>query len=245
MIPKLKFKPLSLEDNIELIKWAFFSDNDNLNIHDCTIDYFPELANVSREEIDNKIEEIVTREYKKYSNKIKNDIKRYNDIWKKYNDIYFKMLSTYFECDWHVEVIECTVGLIPIFPRYLNDFSFSIGIGIDEVNLVNIVSHETLHFMWFQKWEKIHPETPRIEYDAPYLVWKYSEMVTDPILNNKPFIDLFNGLFVEHGYDSFYDLYDGDNLVMDKLRAIYSKDIPIDDKINKGFDYIKKISVYH
>ena len=64
-------------------------------------------------------------------------------------------------------------------------------------------------------------------------------MVTDPILNNKPFSDMFE--FVEHGYDSFYELKDGDAKVMDNLRKIYSTDMPIEKKIQDGFEYINSI----
>lgn len=82
----------------------------------------------------------------------------------------------------------------------------------------------------------MYPETPRRHFDSPYLEWKYSEMVTDPILNNKPFNALFD--FKEKGYDGFYELYDNDELVMDKLRKIYSTDDSIEDKIESGFVYI-------
>lgn len=64
-------------------------------------------------------------------------------------------------------------------------------------------------------------------------------MITDPVLNNKPFSTMFD--FVERGYDSFYELEDGSTKVMDKLRNIYSKDISIDEKIVTGFDYINRV----
>lgn len=67
----------------------------------------------------------------------------------------------------------------------------------------------------------------------------YSEMVTDPILNNQPFVDIFD--FEEKAYDSFYEIYENDTLVMDNLRKIYSENIPINEKIDKGFDYLKNI----
>ena len=91
----------------------------------------------------------------------------------------------------NLKEISATVGLIPVFPRYLDNFSFSIGTGVDDSKLLEVCAHETLHFLWFEKWKQIHPETPRREYDSPYLVWQYSEMVTDPILNNKPFSTIF------------------------------------------------------
>lgn len=58
-------------------------------------------------------------------------------------------------------------------------------------------------------------------------------------LNNNPFIDIFD--FEEKGYDSFYEMYDEESLVMDNLRQIYIEDIPINKKIDKGFDYIREI----
>lgn len=160
---------------------------------------------------------------------------------KKYNNLYFETLSNYLEIQWpsNIDIIEGKVGLIPVYPRYLDSFSFAIATGVAEQEIIETCAHETLHFLWFQKWKKIHPETPRREYDSPYITWQYSEMVTDPILNNKPFADIFD--FEEKGYDSFYELYDEDTLVMDNLREIYSKNIPINKKIDKGFDYVKEI----
>ena len=43
-IPKVKFRPMTLEENIETIKWSFYEDNGDLSVHYYTIQYFPELA---------------------------------------------------------------------------------------------------------------------------------------------------------------------------------------------------------
>ena len=54
-IPKIVFRSMTLEENIKVIKWGYFESNGLLNVHDYTIQYFPELAkidkNLSREEI--------------------------------------------------------------------------------------------------------------------------------------------------------------------------------------------------
>lgn len=244
-IPKLQFRPMTLEENIEIIKWAYYEDNGVLSVHDFTTNYFPELKEMdedaSKEDVYNLIEQVVTKNYENYKTRMIDEATRYNNLWKEYNDIYFKTLSKYLEISWpsNLDIIEATVGLIPVFPRYLDSFSFSVSTGIDDTKLIETCAHETLHFLWFEKWKKIHPEIPRREYDSPYLTWQYSEMVTDPILNNKPFSDIFN--FVEYGYDSFYEIYDNDILVMDKLRKIYSENISIEEKIDKGFTYVQKV----
>lgn len=244
-IPKVEFKEMSLEENIETIKWAYYEDTGVLSVHYYTIQYFPELANIdknlSKSEVYKIIEEVVKKEYSKYNSIIKEDVQRYNGLWEKYNDLYFETLSNYLDVEWpkNLDIIEGKVGLLPVFPRYLDSFSFAISIGVDDLKIIETCAHETLHFLWFEKWKNVHPETPRREYDSPYITWQYSEMVTDPILNNKPFKDIFD--FYEKGYDSFYEMYDEESLVMDKLRQIYSEDISINEKIDKGFDYIKEI----
>lgn len=243
-LPKIIFKEMTLQENIDVIKWAYFENNGALSVHDFTIKYFPQLAgldsSLSRNEIYEVIEKVVTDDYNKYRNRIASETERYNTLWKQYNDTYFETLSLYLNIKWpSVQVINATVGLIPVFPRYLDDFSFSIGTGVDDSKLLEVCAHETLHFLWFEKWKQIHPETPRREYDSPYLVWQYSEMVTDPILNNKPFSTIFD--FIERGYDSFYELEDGSIKVMDKLRNIYSEDIPVEEKMNNGFDYVSRV----
>lgn len=244
-LPKIRFIEMTLEENIEIVKWSYFEDNGALSVHDFTVKYFPELANLnpnlSRDKVYKVIEEVVTSYYNKYKNRITKETKKYNSLWVKYNDKYFEALSLYLSVDWpnNIKEIVAKVGLIPVFPRYLDSFSFSVSIGIGELQLSKVCAHETLHFLWFEKWKRIHPETKRREYDSPYLVWQYSEMVTDPILNNKPFSDIFD--FNERGYDSFYEIYDDECKVMDNLRKMYSKNISIEEKINEGFKYINRI----
>lgn len=244
-MPKIEFKIMSLEENIDTIKWAYYEDDGVLSVHDYTIQCFPELSNLngnlSQEEVYKIIEQVVGKNYKKYEESIKKEVLRYNILWKKYNDIYFNELSNYLEIEWpaDLEIIEGKVGLIPVFPRDLDNFNFSIAPGLDDEKLIEVCAHETLHFLWFEKWKSIYPKIPRSEYETPYITWQYSEMVTDPILNNKPFSDIFD--FKEYGYDSFYEIYDNEILVMDKLREIFSENIPINEKIDRGYEYIKNI----
>lgn len=245
-IPKIIFREMTLEENIDTIKWAYYENNDSLSVHNFTVGYFPELAvfdeNTPKEIVYKKIEEVVTKEYNFCLERIKSETKRYNDIWQKYNDKYLTLLSNYLKVDLpQIEVIQGKVGLTPIFPRYLDELSFSVSTALEEWFLIKICAHESLHFVWFEKWKQIHPEIPRREYDSPYISWKYSEMVTDPILNNKPFSDMFGDVFIERGYNSFYKIKDGDDFVMDVLRNIYSENISIGEKIDKGFEYIKRV----
>jgi len=244
-VPKINFILMTLQENIEIIKWAYFEKDELLGVHNYTIKCFPELNNIdekmSKEKIEKIIENVVTIRYNESISKIEKDIKRYYSLWESYNDKYLTKLTEFLEIDWpqSLKTIEAKVGLIPIFPRFLDSFSFAVTVGIEDWKIIEICAHETLHFLWFEKWKKIHPETPREEFESPYLVWQYSEMVTDPILNNTPFNIMFE--FQEKGYQKFYEIYDNNVLVMDKLREIYKQDSSINNKINKGFEYIKEI----
>ena len=134
-LPKIMFKEMTLQENIDVIKWAYFETNGVLSVHDFTIKYFPQLANLdtnlSRDEIYKVIEEVVTNDYNKHKHKhrIKSETERYNKLWRQYNDSYFKALSSYLKIEWpnNLKEISATVGLIPVFPRCLDNFSFSIG----------------------------------------------------------------------------------------------------------------------
>ena len=244
-IPKIVFEPMSVEANIDLIKWAYFEDNGSLDVHKYTLEYYPELSeidsNASKEDIYELIEKVVRNDYLKYEDRIKSEAERYNKIWESYNDNYFTSISNYLNIEWpkSVKVISGFVGLIPVFPRYLDTFDFSVSTNVDEHDIIRTCAHECCHFLWFEKIKELYPNIPRREYDSPYNAWKYSEMVVDPILNSKYINDIFDNKFSEKAYDSFYEIKDKDGkYLMDVLKDIYNSDKSIEDKIRNGYDYI-------
>jgi hypothetical protein len=243
--PKIVFREMTLEENINIIKWEYFVKDEPLNIHKIIVTQFKELdgldENFSKEEIYKIIEQVVTKYYNKNKDTIKNEVLRYNEIWSKYNDLYFKELSKYLNVSWPIshKIIDAGVGLIPVFPRYLDSFGFSIGINIDEFGVKKISAHETLHFLWFEKWKELYPNCERKEFDSPYTPWLYSEMVTDPILNSEPLKQILK--IEEKAYSSFYDIKDGNDYMMDNLKNIYNLNLSIEEKIKNGFEYISKL----
>lgn len=241
MIPKVIFKEMSIEENIEIIKWAYFENNDTLEVNSYTLEYFPELKDISKntseDEIYQKIEEVVTKKYQEYKDTIQKEVKRYNSIWSNINDKYMGAISKYLNVDYiETKEIVAKVGFLPIFPRDLDELSFSVGTNLDEDSLIETVAHEVLHFFWFKKFKELFPLIPRKEYDSPYLAWVYSEIIADPILNSKEIKDIIK--VNSKAYDSFYELEDG--MVIATLREIYQEDISIEEKIEKGYYYLKE-----
>mgnify|MGYP004453515507 CR=1 FL=1 len=245
-IPKIIFEPMSLEENIDIIKWSFFEVNDLMNLHKSTICCFKELFEVNingnKEEIYLYIEKVVSKYYNKCINKINDEVQRYNKIWDSYNDNYFRKLSIYLNMNFssNLKIIKAKVGLIPVFPRYLDTYSFSVSISLEEKQIIDICSHECLHFLWFDKWKKMYSNYSRDEFESPHTIWKYSEMVVDPILNSKEINKVIN--LNIRAYDNFYNIKDNNDIyVMDKLKNIFNTNDLIEDKIRNGYEYISSV----
>lgn len=238
----VEFKVMTLEENIDLVKYAYKEKDKTLDTYKYVTGLFPELKEIKKDlDINKQIEDIVNKRYYDNFDLLNQKITEYTNIWNKYNDIYLKSLSEYFDIsNLKVSKIIANVGIIPIFPRYLDTYSFSIGI-VDEEKLIETTSHEILHFFWFEKWKEMFPNYKKEEFETPNLIWKYSEMVVDPILNSKIFKDIFKINY--KAYDSFYGLYDQEVKVMDKLKEIYNENTSISNKILLGYEYIKKLNI--
>lgn len=238
----VEFKVMTLEENIDLVKYAYSEKDKTIDTYKYVISLFPELEDLKdNQDTNEQIEDIVKKYYYDNLNLIKEKIIEYSNIWNKYNDLYLDALSKYFEVSLNnISIIPAYVGIIPIFPRYLDSYSFSIGI-VEEEKLIETVAHEILHFFWFEKWKEIFLDYNEEEFESPSLIWKYSEMVVDPILNSKIFKDIFKINY--KAYDSFYSLYDKKAKVMDKLKEIYNENTSISNKILLGYEYIKKLNI--
>lgn len=238
----VEFKVMTLEENIDLVKYAYNEKDKTIDTYKYVTGLFPELKEIKKDlDINKQIEDIVNKRYYDNFDLLNQKITEYTNIWNKYNDIYLKSLSEYFDIsNLKVSKIIENVGIIPIFPRYLDTYSFSIGI-VDEEKLIETTSHEILHFFWFEKWKEMFPNYKKEEFETPNLIWKYSEMVVDPILNSKIFKDIFKINY--KAYDSFYSLYDQEVKVMDKLKEIYNENTSISNKILLGYEYIKKLNI--
>ena len=246
-VPIVVFKKMTLEANIVIVENCFYTDVDDLDVKGYVLDYYPELKDISINEdydiVHKRISEIVKKDYDLYNKRIDDEVERYNRLWSKYNDDYLKALSSYLNTEWpdNIKTINVDVGLIPVFPRYLDTYGFSISTNISDKDLIKSCAHEICHFLWFKKWSELHPDSDKEEWESPYIPWKYSEMVVDPIMNSKEIQDVFNGLFKEKTYDIFYTIKDGDTLVMDRLREIYNSKKSIEEKIEEGYSFIEEI----
>ncbi len=229
MKSKVVFYPISLEENINIVKWTF---NESEEFHNYTLGLFKELSDKST---DKEIEEVVTRYYNNRIDEINKNVIYYNEVWNNYNDSFFKELTTFLNTDFNDE-IKGYIGVIPVYPRYLSDKSFFIGNNLDEGEIVRVTAHETCHFIWFKKWQELFPDSNPDDFESPHKIWEYSEIIIDPILNNKKINEVIR--VYENTYDYFYDLQDKNGLfILDELHNIFNSNESIEEKIKKGYKY--------
>lgn len=179
---------------------------------------------------------VVSKYYDNLIEDIESSISRYQRVWNAINDKYMNALEKYLNISWSgSDQFMADVGFIPVSPRNLDECSFSITLGIDDDRLINIVSHEVLHFYWFIKFKEVFPNIKRDEYDFPNLPWKYSEMITEAILNSEEVASVTN---VKE--DCCYNF---DRKIIDKLINIFESELPIEEKIKQGYVLIKSADI--
>lgn len=108
-------------------------------------------------------------------------------LWRPIEKKYLKTLSEHFQTDYpkHIKTMKAYVSIVPIFPRYLDEWSFNVS-SRNPTMVREIACHEIQHFVYFKKWLEVFPETKSEERNHPHLVWRLSELIDPVILNEHP-----------------------------------------------------------
>ncbi len=256
--PKVHFSLMTQEHCLFRGKHFYFQHNEFLDFKKATLQTYPALKHkkfTSLRVFKKYFKNMIKKLYQERSQVYKRIVQEYQNVRDQYNDQYFKTIADFLHIDFPQEhrTIQAEVGKTPICPRMLDSFSFCMHIRDPQISknrkerICEVVAHECLHFLRFEKRKQLHPETPREEYDSPHLVWQYSEMVVDPVFQAINVCDLFqfNEEVKKHfrsSYDSFYEMKDGEEGVMDHLIGIFQENSTIEEKIEKWWQYVQKIS---
>ena len=116
-----------------------------------------------------------------------NDKKRFEKSWRRIEKDYLIELEKIFNTSWPLKrkQIKAMISLNPICPRFLNDWSFSLYFDYKIKDAIETAMHEICHFLYFEKWKKLFPESKRKTFNHPYIEWHLSEVVAPIILNDK------------------------------------------------------------
>jgi hypothetical protein len=159
------------------------------------------------------------------------------DDWGVIGDEFLEILSKHFETEWPRDkrMITGYISIMPIFPRFLDKFSFCVSYKRNTAQARETIAHEIIHFLWFKKWEEVFPEIARNQYESPHLTWRLSEIMDPIILHCHPRIkELIQP--VKWGYDSFKDIKRGDISMTKYFVQVYTNCV----KTGENFEKILK-----
>ncbi len=145
--------------------------------------------------------------------------------WDMVGPDFLKTLAEHFETEWPTDhpVVLGHVSVQPVYPRFLDSFSFCVGYR-DLQNMVENSAHEILHFLWFKKWSEVFPEMSSKTYNSPHLVWRLSEIIDPIILQCHPKISKLIQP-QKWGYRSFGSITIGDVSMTDYFKEIYEDSV--------------------
>lgn len=196
------------------------------------------LYEVSKEEGYQIAYPILKNEYECSEEIIAEKITELEKYWAQNEATIFRILNNIFECeDKYGRNITAEFSINAVCPRYLEKCSFDINYrkNIDEIMLTCI--HEIIHFIWFEKWSKIFPDSNISEYNAPNMPWLLSEIAIDAILKET---DLKKYCVNEKpAYNYFYDIVIDDKNMMEYFRELFVTN-SIEEFMIKGYEYVLK-----
>lgn len=174
---------------------------------------------------------------KKRKKELERLVTKYQKEWNAINDAYLGILSDHLESEYPKDrkIITAYVSIVPIFPRFLDEWAFNVS-SKNPKSMIPISMHEILHFLYFKKWMEVFPKTKRRQLDAPYLVWKLSEILDPIILNNNS--DIQKLLKYKHNnYSEFQNVKIGKKTLIKHFEDIYKKHL----KSKQSFEKFLKI----
>ncbi len=238
-MPKVKFTDISLSKEIDWIHGFLFQNKWGWGKY--IIKNHPKIKKVfsfKTETEQVKFLRNYTIQFKKDNQKLieKNKIK-YQTEWRKIEKDFLTTLSEIIQIDWprNKKTIKAMVSINPICPRFLNDWSFSIFCNYKKISqAMEVIMHESCHFLYFEKWKKLHPEMDNKKFESPFLEWHLSEILAPIVLNDSRIQKLLKrkaDFYIEHK-----KLKIGNKTVPKYFNDLYKKNI------NKNFDEFLKES---
>lgn len=121
-------------------------------------------------------------------NKISENKIAYEKSWRLVEMDYFLLLTEILGTDWPEgrKEIKAMISINPICPRFLENWSFSMFFDYKKPgDAIETIMHESCHFLYFEKWKQVYPETNPKRFESPYIEWHLSEIIAPIILNDQ------------------------------------------------------------
>lgn len=209
--------------------------------------FYPELkekiADVQNSEKRVKAERtFFTDLFKENRQEMENARPKIQNVWDGINRDVMQALSDIMEIGWPAtdKKFTANITLNPICPRYLKSRSFDVFFR-DERNSINTIEmiavHEILHFIYFEKWKEVFPETDEAEFNTPHLVWKLSEMVPAILLNDVRMQNIVKLKF--RCYTEFEQCMIGKRHLLSYLQEFYDLRKSMADFLTRSWEFVR------
>ena len=243
MIPTVEFRVAEVKDIIDVI-YHFLENKSIFNSRENILKRYPSL----RERLVNtpfeKEKEGIRNFFDKYHEKnrhILESIKtEFQKQWDIINDKLMLALQEVTETPWknkHKKFI-ARVSVNPVCPRYLNENTFDIYFGLPNQLMKAIVIHELSHFIFFEKWKEVFPNTNEEEFESPHILWILSEIVPYAVLSDERIQKVFRHEPVV--YDVLKTFKIKGKPLLETLKQIYECRRNFKDFIRKAWSYIQE-----
>lgn len=244
-IPKVEFSVAPLDKTFSWIHYFLNPAKKDWDWSNAIYKSYPELKsklqNVKDKKKRKEIEyRFFTEVFQKERIELEKRAKIFQSEWNKINEDVMLVLSKVVEQEWSDKDRKFFArnSLNPICPRWIKSRIFDVYYKDSSREMKSTAIHEILHFIYFEKWKKVFPRTEEKEFDAPYLVWQLSEMVTGIILNDKRVQNVFKYKF--NSYKEFENFKLNKKPLLSYLQDFYDNRKDFADFLKKSWKFVKQ-----
>ena len=244
LIPKLKFIVASLDEVFPIIHKFLNPSREDWDWSERIYWHYPQLrkrvSSVNNPELKKREEYSFFQElFEREKPLLEENSRIFQREWGKINDKVMLALSDIVEQEWpnKYATITARVSINPICPRDINRGVFDVFYKESINSMKEVVIHELLHFIYFEKWINVFPETDRREFEYPHLVWHLSEMVPGIILNDERIQRIFRHEF--HSYEEYESIMIKDKPLLRHLQEFYDHRRSFEDFLRNSWNFIQ------
>ncbi len=242
-IPKLQVNIARLDDIFPSLHYFLNPPKGRWGWSQVIYRFYPKLAVVLRTTKDNK--ERKKAEYYFFTQVLKENksalIKKKENFqkeWKVINDKIMLTLAELVEYKWPKKdkFILARLSLNPICPRYLQQRTFDVFYRWETRRMKAMAIHEIFHFIYFEKWKSVFPETLPKEFESPHLIWHFSEMVIGVVLNDQRLQNIFEYPF--HSYREYRQMTINGAPLLSYLKNFYDRRKSFADFLIQSWQFV-------
>ncbi len=186
---RLNFRLAPIEYDSKQIHHFLNPDEEDWDWSKYIKDCYPEL---NKGDSKQKVHEFVTCFREEHKKDLQNKLTDYKREFEKTIDKIVSEFKKILELDTiKVNKINILISLSPINPYDLERKKFSVYWNFSIKDMIAISIHEIFHFLYFEKWKEIFPETKIKDFEPPSLIWHLSELIVPVVLNDKKIQKIF------------------------------------------------------